>query len=72
MNDKKTTIPEAELSDDRLDAVSGGVKRDGDHNASKQTACKRCGNPFPSKQLYGGYCGTCIEELHRQGVYPPI
>ena len=64
----KIENPTPELPDETLDAVTGGVHSRVAHKAE----CKRCGDEFPSTALFGGYCSKCLDELHKQGVYPPI
>ncbi len=67
-NQKKIENPTPELNDESLDTVTGGVYSRVAHKAE----CKRCGYEFPSTALLGGYCSNCLDELHKQGVYPPI
>ncbi|MCR4772091.1 MAG: hypothetical protein K5855_07225 [Oscillospiraceae bacterium] len=64
MEEKKTN----ELTDEALDAVSGGISR----RTGRKAACRRCEGEFPEASLLGGYCSNCLDELHEQGVYPPI
>ena len=67
MEDKKNVNPTPELNDESLDTVTGGAGR-----PQRKARCSRCGDELPETTLLGGYCGKCLEELHKQGVYPPI
>ena len=67
MDENKPKVPEAELNDAELDAAAGGVSR-----GDSKKKCKKCENWFPKSSLMGGYCPDCLEDLHRQGVYPPL
>lgn len=68
MRDEKKNTHETALNDEELDRVSGGISRRAEHKA----ACQRCGDELPVTSLLGGYCSKCLDELHKQGVYPPI
>jgi len=63
----KIENPSPELKDDALDEVSGGVFDRVEHER-----CQRCNDRFPVYDLLGGYCSKCLDELHKQGVYPPL
>ena len=68
MKDEKKNTHETELNDEELDRFSGG----GSRGTGRKAACKRCGAEPSAASLLGGYCSNCLDELHRQGVYPPI
>ena len=70
MEEKKTN----ELTDEALNTVTGGVfgrvEREG--QKTHKTACRRCGDEFPTSVLIGGYCPTCYDELRNESIYMPI
>jgi len=68
MEDNKNTKAVPEATDEELDAAAGGRSR----QTVSKTACLRCKKEFPSSSLMGGYCSSCLDELHKMGVYPPI
>ena len=70
MSEDRKNTPETALKDEEMDNVSGGVCRRSQDE--KQVQCTICKGLFPEYQLQGGYCGKCLEELHAQGVFPPI
>ena len=57
----------AELSDDEVENVTGGINMRPKQREMKP--CTRCGQPIPSGKT-PGYCDECLKEMHRQGIHP--
>ena len=71
MSENKKNIPEAELNDEALDAVTGGRGNRPGQIQTKKCATDGCSNQI-SADSPSDYCRACLEKMYKQGVRPCV